>query len=163
MEAQGINLFIVDDNKLVLNDLKHYLINKFGMSVQISTFSDGESCLAKVDKQTHVVILDYFLNGQNGLEILKSIKDINPKTEVIMFTSNEEIGAAIESFKMGATDYILKGKGSSNKIYKLVYHIITEPIRIIVREFGVSKYMAIFLLTFVTMGIVVYFVLGAMK
>lgn len=163
METQGINLFIVDDNKLVLADLKYYLINKFGTGIQITTFTDGESCLKNIDKHTHIVILDYYLNGQNGLEVLKSIKDINPKTEVIMFTNNEDISMAIESFRMGAKDYVIKGKGSSNKIYQLIYHIITEPIRIIVREFGVSKYMAIFLMTFVTMGAVVFFVLRWMK
>lgn len=60
MRTQEINLFIVDDNKLVLTDLKYYLINKFGKGVQISTFTDGESCLANVNKQTDIVILDYF-------------------------------------------------------------------------------------------------------
>jgi DNA-binding NarL/FixJ family response regulator len=163
MKTQGTNLFIVDDNELVLIDLKYYLINKFGANLQISTFSNGESCLEKIDAQTDIVILDYFLEGKNGLEVLKSIKDINPKTEVIMFTSNENTGMAIESFRTGAKDYVIKGRGSINKIYNLVYHIITEPIRMIVREFGVSKYVAIFLMTFVTMGLVVYFVLVSMK
>lgn len=159
MEAQGINLFIVDDNKLMVTDLKHYLEKRFGVSVQISTFNDGESCLAKVDKYTHIVILDYFLSGKNGLEILKSIKAINPKTEVIMLSGNENIAMAIETFRAGAKDYVLKGQGSWKKISKLVSHIITEPIRIMVKEFGVSKFTAIFLLTFITMGIVVFFVL----
>lgn len=104
-----------------------------------------------------------FLNGQNGLEILKSIKEINPKTEVIMFTNNEDISMAVESFRMGATDYVVKGKGALTKIHQLVYHIITEPIRIMVKEFGISKYMAIFVLTFITMGLVVFFVLRYMK
>ena len=163
METQGINLFIVDDNKLMVADLKHYLQNRFGADVHISTFNNGESCLEKVDKNTHVVILDYFMDGKNGLEILKLIKAINPKTEVIMLSSNEDIALAINSFRMGAKDYVLKGQGSWKKITKLVYHIITEPIRILVREFGVSKYMAIFLLTFVLMGVVVGCVLNAIK
>ena len=50
METQGLNLFIVDDNKLMVTDLKHYLLNKFGGGVKISTFENGESCLEKVDK-----------------------------------------------------------------------------------------------------------------
>jgi DNA-binding NarL/FixJ family response regulator len=159
METQGINLFIVDDNKLMVADLKYYLQNRFGVSVRISTFSDGESCLEKIDKDTHIVILDYFLDGKNGLEILKLIKEVNPKTEVIMLSSNEDIVLAIESFRNGATDYVVKGQGSWKKITKLVNYIITEPIRILVREFGVTKFTAIFLLTFVSMGIVVYMVL----
>lgn len=163
MVTQGTNLFIVDDDKLMVTALKHYLQNRFGADVQISTFDDGESCLKKVDTETHIVILDYFLEGKNGLEVLKSIKAINPKTEVIMLSGNEDIATAIQTFRMGAKDYVIKGQGSWKKITKLVNLIITEPIRILVREFGVSKYMAIFLLTFVTMGVVVFCVLHPLR
>lgn len=163
MSTQGMNLFIVDDDKLVVSDLKIYLNHRFGNDINISTFYDGESCLEKLDMDTHVVILDYFLNGQNGLEILKLIKEKNPKTEVIMLSGNEDIALAIQSFRNGATDYVIKGQGALKKISKLILNIITEPIRIIVREFGVSKFMAIFLLTFITMGIVVACVLYFMK
>jgi DNA-binding NtrC family response regulator len=163
MEKQGMNLFIVDDDKLVVSDLKIYLNFRFGNDINISTFTDGESCLKKIDKDTHIVILDYFLNGKNGVEILKLIKDINPKTEVIMMSSNEDVSLAIQSFRNGASDYVIKGEGALKKIKKIVYHIITEPIRIIIREFGVSKYVAIFFLTFVTMGIAVGCTLYLMK
>lgn len=159
MKTQGLNLFIVDDNELLITDLKYYLQNKFGMSIKISTFLDGESCLEKVDKNTHVVILDHFLNGKNGLEVLKQIKEINPETEVIMYSGNEDIGLAIETFRAGATDYVIKGQGALKKISTLVNYILTAPIRLIVREFKVSKYMAIFLTTFLLMAAVVVYAL----
>ena len=104
METQGINLFIVDDNKLLVAELKHYLKKKFGIGINILTFNDGESCLKLVDKNTHIVILDYFMEGKNGLEVLKLIKAINQKTEVIMLSSNVDIALAIETFKNGAKD-----------------------------------------------------------
>ncbi len=163
MEMQGMNLFIVDDNKLVVTDLKYYLQNRFGNSIQISTFNDGESCVRAVDMDTQIVILDYFLNGKNGLETLKQIKEINPKTEVIMLSGNEDIATAIDTFRAGAKDYVIKGQGAYKKIFKLVNFIITEPIRVMVREFGVSKFMAAFLLTFITMGIVVLLAIYNMK
>jgi len=135
METEKINLFIVDDNKLLVTTLKQYLENKFGDSLQISTFYDGESCLKKIDKTTQIVILDYFMKDKDGLEVLKSIKALNPRTEVIMLSGNEEIEAAIKLFKAGAKDYVVKGKGSWEKIIKLVADIITKPIRIIVKGF----------------------------
>lgn len=163
METSKINLFIVDDNRLMVSTLKQYLQNRFGTIMQISTFNDGESCLEKVDSDTQIVILDYHMNGKNGLDILKLIKAINPKTEVIMLSNNEDIGLAIETFRAGAKDYVIKGQGSWQKITSLVNHIITEPIRIMVREFGVSKFTAIFLMTFVTMGLAVFCVMYWMK
>jgi DNA-binding NtrC family response regulator len=163
MKTQGTNLFIVDDDNLMAVALEQSLINRFGNGIRVTIFNDGESCLKQVNKQTDIVILDYFLEGKNGLEILKSIKTANAKTEVIMLSANEDIILAIETFRAGAMDYVLKGRGSWKKITKLVNHIITEPIRMIVREFGVSKFVATFFLTFATMGIVVACVLQLLK
>lgn len=162
MKTQGLNLFIVDDNNLMVSTLKQFLQNRFGLDLTISTFSNGESCLEKVDGDTQIVILDYYMEGQNGLEILKAIKEKNPKTEVIMLSSNEDMAVAVESFRAGANDYVVKGFGSWRQITRLVEHIITEPIRIMVREFGVSKFMATFLFTFIIMGLTVVGVLYGM-
>jgi DNA-binding NtrC family response regulator len=159
MNPQGMNLFIVDDNKLMVTGLKQYLYNRFGKMLNISTFHTGESCLEKVDQNTNLVILDYFLDGKNGNDILKSIKLINPKTEVIILSSNEDIGTAIESFHQGATDYVVKNDKAWKKIIPHVYRSITEPIRKLAREYGFSKFMAIFLFTFILMGLAVLFVL----
>jgi len=160
MKTQGLNLFIVDDNKSMVNALKQYLQSRFGVSLKISTFYDGESCLEKVDEDTHIVILDYQMTGKNGIEVLKLIKAINPKTEVIMLSSNNDIVLAIDSFRMGAADYVVKGTSSWRKITQLVNEIITDPIRRMVKEFRVSKFFSIFLLTFAIMAIVVAWALN---
>jgi DNA-binding NtrC family response regulator len=163
MKTQGLNLFIVDDNKTLVTTLEKYLINRFGPDIRISSFYDGESCLAKVDKDTSIVILDYYMDGKNGVDVLKLIKAINPKTEVIMLTNNEDIAIAIEAFRAGASDYVIKGPSAWKKITQLVSHVITAPIRILVREFGISKYLAIFLMTFITIGAVVICAMMFMK
>lgn len=163
METQTLNLFIVDDNKSMVLALKHYIQNKFGKGVKISTFYDGESCIKEVNKSTDLVILDYFLDGKNGLEVLKEIKEINPKTEVVMLSSNNDLDLVIESLKNGATDYVVKGPSAWKRLTKLINQVVTAPIRLIVEEFGVSKFMAIFFMTFMTMGIIVLFVLYLMS
>lgn len=156
MNTQGLNLFIIDDNQLAATGLKIYLNNRFGTNLTISTFNTGASALTEVDANTAIVILDYQLEGENGNDILKSIKKINPTTEVIMLSSNENIATAIESFRNGATDYVVKGEKAWKKVTSLVYGVITYPVRIMVREWGLNKYLALFILTFVVMGIVAY-------
>lgn len=164
MESKRLNLFIVDDNELMVAALKVYLEERFENSLNVSTFYTGDSCLARISEDTDIVILDYILDDNNdGLEVLKAIKKINPITEVIMLSSNQDIALAIESFQMGAKDYVVKGHGSWQKLTKLIEKIIKAPIRILVKEFGVSTYMATFLLTFVTMCVVVLCALQLMK
>lgn len=161
MDPDKLNLFVVDDDRSTVAMLKNYLGRRFGTSLNISTYSSGESCLDHVDDHTHIVVLDYYLTGENGLEVLKSIKQKNPDTEVIMFSNNEDIVAKIESLRAGATDYVVKGRTALKRITSQVYRIVTAPIRTMVREFGVTKFMAIFLLTFLTLGIIVSIVLAS--
>jgi len=158
METKKINLFIVDDNELLVTALKLYLTEKFENALIISTFHSGRECLSKITETTDVIILDYFLeDGSDGLKILKAIKQINPLTQVIMLSSNQDIELAIDAFRLGAKDYVVKGSGSWQTVRKLVGNIIKSPIRILVKEFGVSKFMAAFLVTFLAMSIVVLF------
>jgi len=156
MKTQALNLYIVDDNLLMAAGLRNYLVTKFGSNLNISTFLTGASVLEKIDKHTNIVILDYFLENENGNDVLKSIKSINPATEVIMLSSNQDMGIAIDAFRKGAKDYVVKGEKSWLTLYSLVYSIITYPVRIMVKEFGVSKFLAIFLLTFLLTGLAVF-------
>ncbi len=159
MNTQEFNLFIVDDNPLLVTRLRSYLDARFGSSLNISSFYTAQSILEEVDEDTNIVILDYDLGGKSGNDILKSIKKINPKTEVIMLTSNEEISAAIDSFQNGASDYVIKGLNSGKQITSLIYNIITYPVKLMGKEFGINKYVVIFLFIFLVLGVGAYFTL----
>lgn len=153
------NLFIVDSDKVMVSGLKQYLNDRFGKNLLISSFYTGESCLEKIDKNTDFVILAYYLNGSTGNDVLRSIKKINSKTEVIMLSSNENVGIAIDAFRSGAKDFIIKGQNDRKKIASRLQNIFMYPVRVLVKEFAISKYLAMFLLTFVTMGILVAIIL----
>ncbi len=155
MNGKTINLFIIDDNKLSLLGLKNSLNDRFGSILHISTFTSGKSAMEYIDKNTSIVILDYYLEGENGNEVLNSIKKINPKTEVIMLSSNEDMVVAIDSFRKGAKDYLVKGGGAFKKLVPLIYHKITEPIRKMGQEYGLKKLIAIFISVFAVMALIV--------
>jgi two-component system OmpR family response regulator len=161
MQSQALNLFIVDDNALMVMALKKYLMERFGSGVNIKTFASGEECLNSINEDTNIVILDYHLEGKNGNEVLKSIKERNPATQVIMFSSNENIGTAVESLRLGATDFVVKGHSGWKKISKLVNGILTAPLRYIVREFRIEKFMSIFFLTFILLAIIITIIIVA--
>lgn len=155
-KTQQLNLFIVDDNQLMVVDLRNYLTDIFGDIFTIYTFNTGASALKKVDENTAVVILDYFLKDELGNEVLKSIKKINPKTEVIMLSSNDDVKVAIEAFRNGAADYVIKGNKADKKITYIIYNIAAFPVEFIAKEFKISKYIALYILTFLTVGVLAF-------
>lgn len=154
MENQ--NLFIVEKNPLESNRLVAFLEKRFSNTLTISTFSDGESALKNVNKNTTIVILDYDLKGESGDVLLKEIKKVNPLTEVIILSSNDDIGTAIDAFRKGANNYVIKTESTTRILFSLISKIINYPVRILVERFAVNKILAIFLTYFVFIGIIVY-------
>ncbi len=160
MKTESLNLFIVDDNLSATERLKEYLLKRFGEGIKILTFQDRKSCLEKVDDYTNIVVLNHQLIGENSAEMVKSIKGVNPDTEVIVQSEEEDIGTAIDSYRAGAKGLVIKGKGSERRVAKLIVRIFTAPIRIIERELGLSERIAVFIMSFLTIGAIVllYFI-----
>jgi DNA-binding NtrC family response regulator len=159
MESKKFELFIVDDDQVMAKSLEEHIFKKFGNLFNVSVFNSGALALQKINASTEMVILDYELKGENGNEVLKAIKFKNPKTEVVMLTSNEDISVALESFRKGATDYVIKNDRAWRKITSIIFKVILYPVNFIVREFGVNKYLAIFLMVFLTMGFLVFYIM----
>ncbi len=162
METNKFQLFIVDDDDKMAQGLEKHISNKFGNIFNVSVFNSGALALKNLNAHTGMVILDYELKGENGNDVLKAIKLKNPKTEVVMLTSNEDINVAIESFKKGAMDYIIKNDRAWKKINSTILTVLMYPVNILIREFGVNKYLAIFLLVFLVMGVGVFYVMKLM-
>lgn len=152
MSTYGMNLFIVDSDKAAADKLEKSLYNRFGKDLNISTFFRGENCLEKIDATTNFVLLAYFFDGKNGNEILKAIKAINPKTEVIMLSSNTDVIAIVESLREGAADYVIKGDSAWRQLVPYIYKAISEPIRRLGKEYGAPAYIAMFGIAFISVG-----------
>jgi len=155
MQTPSLNLFILDDNKSAAEELKAYLLRRFGKGISILIFNDRESCLGKIDQDTNIVIVNNIINDENGVDILKSIKKINPETEVIMLSEHESISSAIESFRAGVKGWVIKGPGSKKKVVSVITRIFKFPIRVIEKELGLPQRLAVFLLSFVTVVAIV--------
>jgi DNA-binding NtrC family response regulator len=94
---EKMNVFIVADNALVANGLRHFLGKKF-KDITITRFYDCRTCLKRITRDTAVVILDHTIHGRSGEEALRSVKTINPNTEVIMHTSAEDVASMLEIY-----------------------------------------------------------------
>lgn len=116
MKNNITNLFIFDNDVLSSTILKYHLKEKFGENIVSSAFSSGKSALEKIDKNTNLVILDYFLEGEDAIDIVLAIKKINPKIKLLMLSCDEDVTLAIESFR--------KGEKASKKTKKIIYDLI---------------------------------------
>ena len=98
-------ILIVDDDKSIRYSLKRMLEEKYS----ILTAQNGEEALDRIKEGSpDLILMDIKMPGRGGIEILKEIKSMDPKSLVILMTAYGTTDTAIEAMKFGAFDYILK-------------------------------------------------------
>jgi DNA-binding NtrC family response regulator len=98
-------IVLIEDDESLRESLAEYLTSK---GYAIATAARGEEGLAAVDSETEVVITDFKLPGQSGLDVLRDVRRKNPATEVIIITGYGSIDSAVEAMKEGAYHYVTK-------------------------------------------------------
>jgi DNA-binding NarL/FixJ family response regulator len=156
MQTLNQNLFLLEDNPLSSNRIVDFLEKRFSNALTISTFTDGENLLKKVDVDTAIVIIDYDLKGEKAEGLVLEIKKTNPKTEIIILSSDEDIATAIDAFRNGAKSVIIKGEKAPRQLFAVIYKILNYPVKILIERFGINKILAIFIAYFLIIGIVVF-------
>jgi nitrogen regulation protein NR(I) len=98
-------ILIVDDDKSIRYSLKRMMEEKYS----IFTAQNGEEALEHMrENSPDLIIMDIKMPGRSGIEILREMKSIDPKSLVILMTAYGTTETAIEAMKYGAFDYILK-------------------------------------------------------
>jgi nitrogen regulation protein NR(I) len=98
-------ILIVDDDKSIRYSLKRMMEEKYS----ILTAQNGEEALERVKESSpDLILMDIKMPGRSGIDVLREIKLIDPKSLVIIMTAYGTTETAIEAMKYGAFDYILK-------------------------------------------------------
>jgi CheY-like chemotaxis protein len=76
----------------------------------VETAHNGAAALAAIKEggSFDAVLLDVKMPGMDGIEVLKKLKTLDPKPEVIMLTGQATVETGIEAIRAGAFDYLIK-------------------------------------------------------
>ena len=76
---------------------------------QVEEACDGSAAIARLEEEIYdVVVTDYKMPGNSGLDVVKRCKMLNESTVALMMTAFGTVESAIEAMKAGTFDYILK-------------------------------------------------------
>ena len=100
------HILIVDDESGIRESLSGVLEDE---GYKASTAQSGEECLELLRKSHYdVVLLDIWMPGIDGLEVLEKIKEFEDRPEVVMISGHGSIESAVRATKLGAFDFIEK-------------------------------------------------------
>jgi signal transduction histidine kinase/DNA-binding NarL/FixJ family response regulator len=116
-----IKLLVIDDDAADRLQLKRALKN-CGFTYELSEY---EAFDITIDFSAFdCIFLDYLLPGENGLSLLKKIRDTGIKTPIVIFTSQGNENIAVELMKAGASDYIVKNAITSQSMAQVLRNML---------------------------------------
>jgi DNA-binding NarL/FixJ family response regulator len=104
-----MRILIVDDHPVFRDGICALLIQDSAEAVVLQAASGAEGLtLVKEHADLDVVLLDLFLPGMDGVEVITKIAESRPELPVIMLSSSEDPRDARTAFAHGALGYVPK-------------------------------------------------------
>ncbi len=110
-----MKVFVVEDDLVFAKSIKYYL--SLNPENEVEHYSNGKDALSNKYKNPDLIILDYHLPGMNGYEVMKSFHKINPKTFIIIMSSQNDIKVAVNLMREGAFDYFVKDTDLKDRLW----------------------------------------------
>jgi DNA-binding NtrC family response regulator len=113
------NIAIVEDDPIYSRMLKHKL--SLDSEYNVAIHESASQFLA--EKRTHwdVLTLDLSLPDMSGLELMQAVRKANPDLHVVVLSGQDKVDTAVELFKLGIFDYIVKDEHAMEKLWYSVH------------------------------------------
>ena len=105
-ENPSTSLLIVDDDEVLCHVLAKAM-TKRGFMVQVAHNLEQSFHLAQTHKPRYAVV-DLRIGSDSGLNVIKSLVELEPEIHIVVLTGFASITTAVESIKLGATHYLTK-------------------------------------------------------
>ena len=99
-------VLIVDDEERVVQSVMGVLEDE---GFRVVTAKSGEEAIEAFQRENpDVTLLDIWMPGMDGIEVLRRFKGTSPDCQVIMISGHATISTAMAAVKLGAFDFIEK-------------------------------------------------------
>ncbi len=103
-----ITILIVDDHALVRQGVRAFLETEPTFTI-VGEAATGPDAVAQcAEYAPDVVLLDLLMPGMNGVEAARHIKQVSPKTQIVILTSYHDDDHILPAIRAGAVSYLLK-------------------------------------------------------
>ena len=99
-----MRLLIVEDEKKLCDAIAKSL---HGAGYEVDGCYDGDEALSMVFEEKYdLLVLDLNLPGTDGMEILRTLRQENEETKVLILSARSQIADKVEGLDAGANDYM---------------------------------------------------------
>jgi response regulator of citrate/malate metabolism len=103
-----IKTMIVEDDPMVRQINSKFLKKVEGFSLEKAVANLSEAREFLVHNTVDLILLDVFLPNENGIDLLKWLRQNEISSDVILITADKSIDRVKDAFRYGVVDYLIK-------------------------------------------------------
>lgn len=116
-------IFLIEESVIYKDLIVGYLRVKYP---NVKTFKSGDECLKELASSPDIIILDYSIEGYNGLELMKKVKETKPDIDFIFLSAQNDVEVAVNIMRLGAADYVVKNDKAPARLVKAIEHAVSD-------------------------------------
>lgn len=101
-------ILLVDDHKVVRQGVRAFLDLQPDLSVVAEAGNGEEAVVQAQEHAPDVVLMDLIMPGMDGVEATRQVKQVSPRSQVIVLTSYHQDEHIFPAIRAGALSYLLK-------------------------------------------------------
>ena len=117
-----MTILIVDDHPIVLKGIHALLASSFAEARIIDAAGVGEAEQMLNRHKVDIIITDLDLNGESGSMLIEHVRNVQPATQVAIYTMHEEPWSVGEIADMDTEAVVMKSDNAS-ELVKAVKHL----------------------------------------
>lgn len=106
--TEAVTVLLVDDHRVVRQGVRAFLDAQPDIEVIGEAASGEEAVEAARERPPDVVLMDLIMPGMDGVEATRQVKQVSPRTQVIVLTSYHQDEHIFPAIRAGALSYLLK-------------------------------------------------------
>lgn len=124
-DTSAPSVLIVDDDEVDFRATRRFLREIFGDSLTLGWACDWkEAAEALRDGSYDVYLIDYFLGGRTGLELIETCDPAHKPDVFIFLTGHEDRDVDLAATQAGASDYLVKSEITASKLERSIRYAL---------------------------------------
>jgi sigma-B regulation protein RsbU (phosphoserine phosphatase) len=125
-EKTPIRILLVEDNKDFAQLVEVFLRKYDKVQFVVTWRETGPVAIQELQDTPDydIILMDYFLPGQNGLEVTRTLQSRGVTVPIVFLTVNKDFDLAVEVMKLGIEDYLVKDEITSPVLPRTILNVI---------------------------------------
>ncbi|MGL4286097.1 MAG: response regulator [Phreatobacter sp.] len=107
-------ILLAEDHEIVRRGIRSLLESRGNWDICAEAADGLEAVRLMIQEKPDIAIIDYSLPGLNGLEVVKQIRKVLPRIQILMFTQHDSEDLMRDVLRAGVRSFLLKSEADEH-------------------------------------------------